>query len=392
MRMINRSLEKNMIRTLGAFPAIVLLGARQVGKTTLAKQLTGKIKKKIHYVDLERPSTVALITREPEEYFVGYNDHCVIIDEIQRMPELFPLLRSLIDDNRKPARFIITGSASPELLKGASESLAGRAVYHYLHPVGLHELPANITLKQHWLRGGFPVPLKIRSNAMRRDWLDSFVTTYIERDLPFLFDVKFSPVTMRKLWQMLAHLHGNILNAENLGNSLDITGTTLKRYLDFLEGAFMIRRLPPFFVNVGKRLVKAPKIYINDSGILHFLLNLHSENELINHPALGTSWEGYAISQIIYAREPRLDAFYYRTHAGAECDLVLTRGHEVKAAIEIKFSKSPVATKGYHHSIIDLKSINNFIIIPQEIDLLSKTGIRIVGLHTFINVYLPNIK
>ena len=240
--MVSRALEKTMIRALSSFPALAILGARQVGKTTLAKQLSGKLKKPVHYIDLERPSTLAIIKREPEEYFASYINHCVIIDEVQRLPSLFPLLRSLIDDKRKPARFIITGSASPDLLKGASESLAGRVMYCQLNPIGLHELPESISLKQHWLRGGFPVPLTMKSNSLRTDWMDSFITTYIEKDLPFLFDVKFSPVTMRKLWQMLAHVHGNILNAENLGNSLDITGTTLKRYVDFLEGAFIIKR------------------------------------------------------------------------------------------------------------------------------------------------------
>ena len=390
--MVSRSLEKTMMRALSSFPALAILGARQVGKTTLVKQLSGKLKKPVHYLDLERPSTLAVIMREPEEYFDSYTNHCVIIDEVQRLPSLFPLLRSLIDDKRKPARFIITGSASPDLLKGASESLAGRVMYCQLNPIGLHELPESISLKQHWLRGGFPVPLTMKSNSLRTDWMDSFITTYIEKDLPFLFDVKFSPVTMRKLWQMLAHVHGNILNAENLGNSLDITGTTLKRYVDFLEGAFIIKRLPPFFTNPGKRLVKAPKIYINDSGILHFLLSLHTEKELINHPGLGASWEGYVISQIMYAKNTRLDAHYYRTHAGAECDLVLARGHEVKAAIEIKYSKSPSITKGFYNSIADLKSKNNFIITPLETDYLSKDGIRRVGLAVFISKYLPKLK
>ena len=390
--MVSRALEKTMIRALSSFPALAILGARQVGKTTLAKQLSGELKKPVHYIDLERPSTLAIIKREPEEYFASYINHCVIIDEVQRLPSLFPLLRSLIDDKRKPARFIITGSASPDLLKGASESLAGRVMYCQLNPIGLHELPESISLKQHWLRGGFPVPLTMKSNSLRTDWMDSFITTYIEKDLPFLFDVKFSPVTMRKLWQMLAHVHGNILNAENLGNSLDITGTTLKRYVDFLEGAFIIKRLPPFFTNPGKRLVKAPKIYINDSGILHFLLSLHTEKELINHPGLGASWEGYVISQIMYAKNTRLDAHYYRTHAGAECDLVLARGHEVKAAIEIKYSKSPSITKGFYNSIADLKSKNNFIITPLETDYLSKDRIRRVGLAVFISKYLPKLK
>lgn len=205
-------------------------------------------------------------------------------------------------------------------------------------------------------------------------------------------DVRFSPVTMRKLWQMLAHVHGNILHAENLGNSLDITGTTLKRYLDFLEGAYIVRRLAPYFNNRGKRLVKAPKVYIIDAGILHFLLAIHSEKELVNHPGLGASWEGYVIGQIAYAKDTRLDIYYYRTHAGAECDLVLARGHEVKAAIEIKYGKSPSVTKGFHHSIVDLKSKNNFIITPLETDYLAKDGVRRVGLAVFISKYLPILK
>lgn len=389
--MIKRGLEKTMVRALSSFPALAILGARQVGKTTLAKQLSGKLKKSVHYIDLERPSTLAALVREPEEYLASYANQCVIIDEIQRLPSLFPMLRSLIDEKRKPARFIITGSASPELLKGASESLAGRVMYYQLNPIGLHELPEKISFKQHWLRGGFPIPLTMRSNSLRIDWMDSFITTYIEKDLPFLFDVKFSAVTMRKLWQMLAHVHGSILNAENLGNSLDITGTTLKRYIDFLEGAFIIKRLPPFFINQGKRLVKTPKVYINDSGILHFLLNLHSEKELVNHPKLGNSWEGYVISQIVYAKNTRLDAYYYRTHAGAECDLVLSRGHEVKAAIEIKYAKSAAVTKGFYNSVADLKSKNNFMITPMETDYLSKDGVRRVGLSLFINKYLPKL-
>lgn len=380
------------MRSLKLFPSVAIIGARQVGKTTLAKGLTSELKKPVHYIDLERPSTLAAIMREPEEFFSAYTNHCVIIDEVQRMPSLFLLLRSLIDEKRKPARFIITGSASPELMKGASESLAGRMMYCQLNPVGLHELPTSISMRVHWLRGGFPVPLTMKSNSLRIDWMDSFITTYIERDLPFLFDVKFSTVTMRKLWQMLAHTHGNILNAESLGNSLDITGTTLKRYLDFLEGAFIIYRLPPYFTNLGKRLVKAPKVYIGDSGILHFLLNLHSEKDLINHPSVGAAWEGYVVSQIIYAKQSRLDAFYYRTHAGAECDLVLAKGTEVKAAIEIKYGKSPAISKGFYHSVEDLKSKNNFIITPFETDYLSKEGVRRVSLDVFIKKYLPKLK
>ena len=390
--MIERLLYKDILRGLSAFPVVVLLGPRQVGKTTLAHELSSKSKKPVHYIDLEKPSALAAVKNSPEDYLATYTDHCVIIDEVQRMPALFPLLRALIDEHRKPGRFILTGSASPDLLKGASESLAGRAMYCYLHPIMLTELPATLGMKAHWIRGGFPLALLAKTNRLRWDWMDSFITTYIERDLPFLFDVRFSPITMRKLWQMLAYIHGNILNAANVGNSLDVTGTTLKRYLDFLEGAFIIRRLPPFFHSTGKRLVRAPKIYVNDSGILHFLLNLDSEKELFNYPNLGASWEGYVVSQITYAKLSRLDVYYYRTHAGAECDLVLARGHEVKAAIEIKYGKEPSLTKGFYQSIQDLKCENNFLITPFETDIGLKKKVRMVGLKVFLQKYLPKIK
>ncbi len=389
--MIERALASAVIRGLTAFPAVVLLGPRQVGKTTLAKQLAAKLKKQTHYIDLERPSSVAAVNRDPEEYFDSYQQQCVIIDEVQRIPKLFPLLRSLIDEKRTPGRFIITGSASPDLLKGASESLAGRVMYCYLNPIGLHELPNKISLKQHWLRGGFPNPLLMKTTANRLDWMDSFITTYIERDLPLLFDVKFSPSVMRRLWRMLAHINGAILNAENVGNSLDISGTTLKRYIDFLEGAFIVKRLAPYFRNSGKRLIKASKIYINDSGILHFLLDIHTEKNLVNHPSIGTSWEGYVISQILYAKDNRLDAYYYRTHAGAECDLVLAKGEQVKAAIEIKYSKAPVLKKGFYNSIADLKPSQVYVITPFEVDYATKDKIRIVGLSIFVSRYLPKL-
>lgn len=390
--MIKRTLLPDIIDALKTFPAVALIGARQAGKTTLAKELAGSLKKPLHYVDLERPSALALIAREPEEYLSSYSDHCVILDEVQRMPSIFPLLRSLIDEKRVAGRFLLTGSASPDLIKGASESLAGRILYTQLNPIGLHELPKGISIKTHWLKGGFPLALTTRSTKNRVIWMDSFVTTYIERDLSMLFDIRFSSVTMRKLWQMLAHSHGNILNAQNLGNSLDISGTTLKRYLDLLEGAFIVYRLPPFFVNLSKRLVKAPKIYINDSGILHTLLRIQTDKDLVNHPDIGTSWEGYVINQIRYAIGNKLDTFYYRTHAGAECDLVLAKGDRVKAAIEIKYGKTSVVTKGFYQSVADLKSKNNFIITPMDTDFVSKEGVRRVSLDIFIKKYLPILK
>ncbi|HQV77798.1 MAG TPA: ATP-binding protein [Chitinophagales bacterium] len=390
--MIIRKIEPQILRLLKEFPAVAILGPRQVGKTTLAKSLSKKLKKEIVYIDLERKSQFDNLALNAEKYLETYIDDCVVLDEIQRLPELFPLLRALIDEKRVPARFILTGSASPDLLRGASESLAGRISYSYLHPVGLHELPDSISMKQHWVCGGFPQHLTLKNTTVRNEWMNSFITTYIERDLPFLFDIKFSTVIMRKLWTMLAHLQSGILNAEDLGRSLDITGTTLKRYLDYLEGAFIITRLQPFFINIGKRLVKSPKIYINDTGILHFLLNISDAKQLVNHPSLGASWETYVISQISYAKYNRIDTYFYRTHVGAECDLVLSRGHIVHACIEIKYSSSPTLSKGFYQCIEDLQCKHNFVIIPDDVDYLFKKNIRIVGLQIFINKYLPKIK
>jgi uncharacterized protein len=389
--MINRDLQPLIEKALKVFPAIVILGPRQVGKTTLVKLIAKKSAKKTVYVDAEKNSDFEKLKHNAEEFLQSYINDCVLIDEVQRIPSLFPLLRAMIDEKRKPSRYIITGSASPSLLKGASESLAGRVVYFHLHPIGLHELPSTIKMNKHWFRGGFPEALMMRSNTMLEAWLDSFITTYIEKDLPFLFDIKFSATTMRKLWSMLAHLQGSVLNAENLGSSLGVTGTTTKRYLDYLEAAFIITRLQPYFINIGKRLVKAPKIYINDTGILHYLLRLQNEKDLTSHPSVGASWEGYVISQILYAKPSRIDMYYYRTQAGTECDLVLVRGHIVKACIEIKFSKSPVATKGFYQAIADLKSKQNFIICSTDTTYITKEKVTVLGLQTFLKDYLNKL-
>jgi uncharacterized protein len=389
--MINRALLQHIEQLTKVFPAIVILGPRQVGKTTLIKIVAKNVKRKSTYLDLEKTSDLATLQRDAEQYLLSYVNDCVLIDEVQRMPELFPLLRSVIDEKRKAGRFLITGSASPSLLKGASESLAGRVAYLYLHPIGLHELPASISVKKHWFRGGFPTALTMRNNSLMQVWLNSFIITYIEKDLPQLFNIKFSTATMRKLWTMLAHLQGSILNAEKIAGSLDVSAPTIKSYLDYLEGAFIITKLQPWFANIGKRLVKSPKVYINDSGILHYLLNIANEKELLSNPNVGASWEGYVLSQILYARSERLDVYYYRTQSGAECDVVLARGHTIKACIEIKLSHAPVLTKGFYQSITDLKSKNNFVICTADVDFLNTAKVRIVGVNIFIKKYLPKL-
>lgn len=389
--MITRHLYSTVEKALKRFPAVAILGPRQVGKTTLIRQLSKGIKGDVVYLDLEKDSDFNRLQRDAEDFLSYYTKSTVVLDEIQRMPRLFVLLRPLIDENRRPHRYLITGSASPELLKGATESLAGRISYLYLFPINVGELPDKISVQQHWLRGGFPVPLTASTNDHAFDWLGNFITNYIERDLPFLFDVRFSPVVMKKLWQMMAHWQSNILNMEDLARSLGVSATTIKRYLDHLEGAFIIHRLQPFRINIKKRLVTSPKLYILDSGILHHLLHINNLKQLAGHPSVGASWEGYVVSQLIYNLPSHLTANYYRTHDGAECDVVLTQGHVVKCCIEIKSGKSPVLTRGFYHSLKDLKCKNAYVICATDHGYKSKEGITYTNLRTFISAVLPKI-
>ncbi len=387
--MIKRQLLQKAEKSLKNFPAVAILGPRQVGKTTLVKQLAKSVKGEVLYLDLEKDADYSRLNRDAEAFLEHYLKNTVVLDEIQRMPGLFVVLRPLIDKNRKPARYLLTGSASPELLKGASESLAGRISYLNLFPVHVAELPKNMSLQQHWLRGGFPLALTAKTNDHAFDWMANFITNYIERDLPFLFDIRFSPVMMKKLWQMMSHWQGKIINSEDIARSLSLSATTVRRYFDYLEGAFIIHRLPPFFLNIRKRLVKTPKLYILDSGMLHSLLHIHSLKDLAGHPLAGNSWEGYVISQILYNLPPSLTAYYYRTQDGAECDVVLAHGHTVKVCIEIKLGKAPLVSRGFYQSMRDLKCKNAFVICSDELTYKSKEGVTYTGLRTFFNDFLP---
>lgn len=367
---------------------MAILGPRQVGKTTLVKQLLSGLKGEVLYLDLEKDADYNRLSRDAESFLEHYIKNTVVLDEIQRIPALFVLLRPLIDENRKPARYLITGSASPELLKGASESLAGRISYLYLYPIHVNELPETRNTAIHWLRGGFPLALTARSNDQAFDWMANFITNYIERDLPFLFDIRFSPVMMKKMWQMLSHWQGKIINTEDLARSLSLGATTVRRYFDYLESAFIIYRLQPFFLNIKKRLVKTPKLYILDSGMLHSLLHIGSSKELAAHPMAGASWEGYVVSQVIYNLPSHLTAYYYRTHDGAECDLVLAQANQVKFCIEIKLGRSPQLSKGFYQAVKDVKCKNAFVICSDERTYKSKEGVIYTGIRTFISSYL----
>lgn len=384
--MIDRFETDNLIEMIGFFPVIGIVGPRQVGKTTIAKQISSALKKDTLYIDLENPRDQAKLT-DPVLFFEGKENVCVILDEIQRVPSLFPVLRSMVDLHRVPARFILLGSASPELIRDASESLAGRIAYKELTPFNLTEI-GNDEWQKHWLRGGFPSAFLAPSDKLCFKWQFNFIQTYIERDLPLLgFGIDRNVI--RKLWTMIAHIHGNILNMSTIARSLELDSKTIKRYLSFLEEAFLIRQLKPYSVNIKKRLIKSPKIYVRDSGILHQILGVQSFGDLEGNPVLGNSWEGYAIEQIIQRMSEDINPYFYRTHEGAECDLILEKGGKPLFSIEIKYSSSPKLSKGNKQSFADLGTTKNFIITPNTDDYVIAENIRVCNLHDFISNYLP---
>lgn len=389
--MIERNIQSELTNLLKIFPAVALLGPRQVGKTTLTHKLLKNSVKEVVYFDLENDDDL-LRMGEPAFLFGQYEDACIVLDEVQRVPDLFRQLRPIIDQNRKPGRFILTGSASPALVKGVSESLAGRIAFAEMSPINLVEaLNDGITLEQHWFRGGFPTALTSKTDQEFILWAENFIRAYVERDLSLLFGVNLSEVLIRNFWYMLAANNGSIWTAENYARALGVSSTTIKRYLEFMEGAFMVRQLPAWYVNVGKRVVKAPKVYIRDSGLLHQLNRIKTSKELPLNLIVGTSWEGYVIEQIYQLKPKHLEMFYYRTHNGAECDLILVDGITPVVAIEIKYATLPSLSKGFYHVMEDLKIGKAFVINPieKQYNLDSKT--TITGLAFFLKNILSEL-
>ncbi|MES2617019.1 MAG: ATP-binding protein [Bacteroidota bacterium] len=390
--MISRQMLKKVTLLCKEFPAVAILGPRQVGKTTMAQAISKSLKKPVLYFDLENVKDFQRI-HQTDLSDPQYKHHCVIIDEVQRMPELFAQLRPVIDAHRKAGRFILTGSASPELVKGVSESLAGRIGFVELSPISLTEaLPSKITMQKHWFRGGFPNALTARSDDAWNRWIENFVRTYIERDLSQLFGIALNQKTIRNFWYMLANNNGGIFNAENYARALGITGPTVMRYLQFLEGAFLVRVLNAWYVNTNKRLVKAPKVYIRDSGILHYLCGIDTMANLQRHLAIGASWEGYVIEQIFEAKSAKNEIYFYRTHHGAEMDIVITKGITPLAVIEIKHSEAPSLSKGFYSSVEDLKPKFKYVIIPEGRNYTTSDGIKVCNLESFLKKEMKNIK
>lgn len=367
------------------FPITGIIGPRQVGKTTLAKSLVAE--KDILYLDLERLADRDKLSRDPAFFLAQFKDRCVVMDEIQFMPELFSELRGIVDEDRKPGRFIVLGSASPDMIRGTSETLAGRIGYIELTPFTLKEAD---NLNMLWLRGGFPDSYLAATDKGSALWRRSFVQTYIHRDLGLLglhTDVKL----MERFWQLLASAQGNLLNAQQFGKGLDIDRKTILRYVNFLEGAFIIRVLQPWHRNLKKRLVKSPKIFLRDSGLLHSLLGLDTYETVVNHFMVGASWEGFVIEQLINSFEAERQFYFYRTHQGAECDLLIEKNGEVLAAIEVKFGTNPRIEKGFRISMEDTSAKEGFIIGNGEETYKVEENITITNLKHFINNIIPKL-
>jgi len=384
--MIQRIAEERIRHLLSGFPCVGLIGPRQVGKTTLAKEI-GKSFDRVIYLDLELNSDLVKL-EDAETYLRQFQEHLIIIDEVQRKPDLFPVIRALIDQDRRPGRFILLGSASPSLLKNASESLAGRIAYHQLGGVSIPEIPPEFDINSLWLRGGFPDAFL--KPGFWQEWMENFVLTYLERDLPGL-GFPADRTTGRHLWSMMAHYHGNLLNFTELSKSLELSATTVKRYISFLEEAYLLRTLEPYHSNLGKRIVKTPKVYLRDTGILHYFLGVETLDELFGHPKKGASWEGFVIEQILQQLPVNQQAFFYRSHDGAETDLVITRGGKPAASVEIKFGSVARPSRGNTESVKALKTESNFILVNGNEDYLLSSGFRVCGIKLFLDRYLQTL-
>lgn len=377
--MIIRRLQDTLEQLLEHYPAVALLGPRQAGKTTLALALANQ--RPVTYLDLESTADQAKL-QDAELYLAEHQDKLVILDEVQRAPGLFKNLRGLIDKGRRAGRrtgrFLLLGSASMELLHQSSESLAGRIAYLELFPFDTLEMGAEKT-ETLWLRGGFPDSVLASNDAHSLRWRQDFIRTYLERDIPQL-GPRIPAETLRRFWNMLAHNQGELLNAAKLAAALGVDGKTVARYLDLLVDLLLVRRLKPWHSNSGKRLVKSPKTYVRDSGIVHALLGIPDRETLLGHPVCGRSWEGFVIENCLSVAPPHSEAYFYRSSAGAECDLLLTFPDQVTWAIEIKRSLAPSLKKGFHFAKQDIKPEASFLVYPGTEAFSVAEGTKAIGL------------
>ncbi len=375
-----RLLTETIMEYLLNFPVVAILGPRQCGKSTLAKEITSSMPSV--FLDMEDDSDLQKIT-EPKLFFEANKNKLVCIDEIQLKPDLFPALRGIVDKNKKNGQILILGSASRDLIKQSSESLAGRIAYLELTPFLESEIK-DISIDELWLKGGFPRSILASNNKFSYIWRKNFIQTYLERDIPQLgFNIPAQ--TLKRLWTMIAHISGQLLNSSKLGNSIGVSHTTLRKYIDLLTQTYMVRVLMPYQSNIKKRLVKSPKIYIRDTGILHNLLQIETYNELLGNPVFGNSYESFVIEQIC-SRFEDWEQSFYRTSAGAEIDLVLTKGTQM-IAIEIKASATPRPTKGFWNAIEDLKPTRIYVIGIIKDSYFIREDIKVTSLREFLGEY-----
>lgn len=380
-----RSAQSDLARLLSEFPAVVLLGPRQAGKTTLALAEAGRRGDAL-YLDLELPSAQRQLD-DPEAFLLAHPKRLVILDEVQRIPELFAILRGVIDLRRRAGeaagQFLLLGSASGVLLQQASESLAGRVAQLELTPFQAREVIAPESddmlrsLNALWVRGGFPLAWLAGDDAASLRWREAFIATYLERDIPAL-GPRIPATTLRRLWTMLAHAQGGLLNQSQLAASLAVCGQTVARYIDLLCDLMLVRRLPAWHGNVGKRLVRAPKVYVRDSGLVHALLGLADLDAILSHPVAGASWEGFVVEQLL-AAAPEAEASFYRTSHGAEADLVLTLRNGEVWVVEIKRSSAPTVSKGFHLAAADVGASRKLLVAPVASTYPLREGIEVMN-------------
>ena len=361
--MLARRLKDRLLQLIDHYPAVGLLGPRQVGKTTLALEIAAG--RRSVYLDLESPPDRARLS-DPDQYLAEHDDDLVVLDEVHRAPELFRSLRGIIDrgrrSGRKVGRFLLLGSAGIDLLKQSGESLAGRIAYLELTPFDALEVPPG-ELDRLWVRGGFPSSFLADDDRLSLRWRQDFIRTYLERDIP-QFGPRIPAETLRRFWTMLAHNQAELLNAANLARALGVSGVTVANYLDLMVDLLLVRRLPAWHRNEGKRLVRSPKVYVRDTGLVHALLGLRDKEDVLGHPVAGRTWETMVIETLIAVAPEGTEASFYRSATGAEIDLVLMLPGRRLWAVEIKRSSAPKVEKGFHLACADLKPRKQFLVYP----------------------------